>query len=67
MKYMTNKILSTLSGLCFLCALCVSCSSDIEQPTLLGYDSAEDRGISVSKSNVVMDGNNEEAPCVTFT
>lgn len=67
MKYMINKIYSTLCGLCFLCALCVSCSSDIEQPTLLGYDSAEDRGISVSKSDVVMDGNNEEAPCVTFT
>ena len=45
----------------------VSCSSDIEQATLLGYDSAEERGISVSKTDVVLDGYNEDAPCVTFT
>ena len=48
-------------------ALLTACSSDVERATLLGYDSAEDRGISVSKTDVVMDGNNEEAPCVTFT
>ena len=43
-----------------------ACSSDIEEATLLGFDSVGPRELKASVTDVVLDGYNEDAPAVDF-
>ena len=47
-------------------SLFTSCSTDIEQPTLLGYDNVPPRTLTASQNTVVLDGFNETADALTL-
>lgn len=57
-----HKILTTIA----LAVGFSSCSTDVDQLKLLGFDGADSRNLSISSSDVVLDGYNEDAKAVTF-
>ena len=45
----------------------LACTKDIEQPRLEGFDGASQRALSASKTDVVLDGYNEDAGALTLS